>query len=156
MKKYFLLAIIFLGVVSMFSASARAEEKSPAKVIEPQKVAPDQNLAALTQRMANNKSLTEANQSALAAAMAGHFSPGADLRAPEHEKAMLYFEQVANDPNMKIDEKEAMIKKYTPNAGPAEAVADEPMKQTTLAEEVKVTKKEEKSSEKSWFDFSKK
>lgn len=48
-------------------------------------VQPNENQAALRQRMTNNLSLTEANQSALVTAMSDHFSPGADLRAPEKE-----------------------------------------------------------------------
>lgn len=199
MKKYFLLAVLFLGSISASSALAEevtapkkgvlvsnfaskknlvlAEqvaapkqeikvekvvmEKSPV-LAEEVKVAPDQSLTALRQRMANNKSLTEANQSDLAVAMAGHFSPGVDLRAPENEKSMLYFEQVANDPNMKIGEKLALIKKFTPNAEPVDKSLDtskavevaevEPMKAVEKVEAVKAPNKEEKS----WFGFLKK
>ena len=164
MKKYLLLAVLLLGSATVCSAkiSEKAKdpkpvaEKAPAPVVAEVKApaapaAPvDDRLAALRQRMANNASLKDADQAALAAAMSAHFTAGTDLRALANEKAMLYFEGVANDPNMKVNEKLDLIKKYDPKAMPAEKTAEtaEPVKAVV---EAKAPKKTEKKSGFSFF-----
>ena len=194
MKKYLLLAILFLGSAIVCSAETSekakdlkpvqkmkvqkkepvtpqvAAEKSPAPVAAEAKApaAPvDDRLAALRQRMANNASLKDSDQAALAGAMAAHFAAGADLRAPENEKAMLFFEQVTNDPNMKLEEKLASIKKYettaatavkpaetTEIAKPVKTAVEAPVKAAAKVEEAKAPEKKEKKS--GGFSFFKK
>ena len=86
---------------------------------------PVENLTALESRMANNKSMTDAEKKQLAETMLKLFPSTIDMGSPGLEKQVLFFEQVSNDPNMKTVEKIAAIQKHFSE------LAKEPVKEET-------------------------
>ena len=111
-----------------------------------------QNLAVLQMRLANNKSMTEEQKKELADLMGKHFPENAVLSDKENEKSLLFFEQIANDPNMKFEEKTTTIQAYDPSAGKVAAEAGEETKAGTKAvakaepvAEAQAVKKEKKA-----------
>ena len=72
----------------------------------------EQNMAALKERLANNRSMADAQKTELVQCMEKQFTDDVNLREKRHEAAMLFFEQIANDPNMKQDQKKAAIQKH--------------------------------------------
>ena len=102
---------------------------------------PDQNHAALMERVANNKSLTDADKVSLAEAMLKQVPADANLRDKAQEVNMLFFEQIANDPNMKVDEKRAALQKHFSEPQP-EAKTEARMEPKAQPKEEKPEKKE--------------
>ncbi len=97
-------------------------EKEPVKASSAEQKH-QENLSALTQRLANNKSMTDAQKNDLAEAMIAQYSKDIDFRAKDEERTVLFFEATGNDPNMTIEQKKQAIKK-----GPAAPTAAEEAK----------------------------
>ena len=101
-------------------ASAAAEPSSSAAA----SVTPAQNLTALTNRVANNRSLSDTEKADLSNTTLQYFPAEADLQSKTYEKDMLYFEQIANDPNMKVADKKTSLEQYFAAGGSAAVSAE--------------------------------
>ena len=88
------------------------EERREAKPETKVSPAPPPPNKALSERLANNNSMTSAQKAGLCVVMEAKFPSGTDFRDKQYEKDMLFFEQVANDPNMKVEEKSAAIQEH--------------------------------------------
>ena len=117
------------------TVKAAALPKTPDKKNSPP---PDQResvLPGLEERLANNRSMTADEKADLIGVMKKQFPKNMDFHDKKFEKDALYFEQVANDPNMKTEEKKAAIharfgEQPTQPAGEQEKpVEAQPMKQ---------------------------
>ncbi len=116
-------------------------EKAPVKVSSAEQKH-QENLSALTQRFANNKSMTDAQKNDLAEALIAQYPKDIDFRAKEQEKTVLFFESAGNDPNMTIEQKKQVIKK-----GPAASLATEVVKAQASETKAMVMTSESAASE---------
>ena len=127
------------------AAAATQQPAQPAPPADPAAA----NKTALLNRMANNRSLNEADKNELVATALQQFPAGADLQAKDFEKQMLRFEQIVNDPNMSAQDKKSEIQQGlaapqaeavpAPSAVPAQSAQALPAKPAMAAfEQVEV------------------
>ena len=95
------------------------EEPMPA----PPSAEPVKSMPGLEERIANNKSMTDEQKTELVDAMKKAFPDKTDFKDARREKEVLFFEQTANDPNMKQEEKIAAIQKHFTELPPQQFTA---------------------------------
>ncbi|MBU4200054.1 MAG: hypothetical protein KKG09_05300 [Verrucomicrobia bacterium] len=71
-----------------------------------------ENMAFLTERLANNKKLTDTQKSELTSFFESQYHENVSFRDTQHSANITYFTSVANDTSLTMDQKKAKLKAY--------------------------------------------